>query len=419
MKNSTSPAAGSLVAAAFAPSVAEAIRRDFPILDRLIDGKPLIYMDSAATSLKPVQVVDAVLESYNYCTSNIHRGRHLLSEEASDRYEEARYKIALAMGCSADEVLFVRNTTEALNVAGELLRLTADDLVVGFLDSHHSQMLPWRRRSRFEMVGVGADGLPDLGALRTVLKQRPKAVVVTHCSNVSGAYAPVDEIVALARAAGAHVILDAAQSAPHVPIDFRSLDLDFLAFSSHKMLGPSGVGCLIGRADLLRDEAPVYIGGGTVDEVRADGWTLRRSPHRHEAGTPAIEAAIGLGAAIDYLEGLGFDSIAAHERQLSNALVEALGRRPWFRMIGPSDPAHRAPLVSFSIDGCADLRDLSRALSDGYGIMCRSGHLCCQPLVDAQSDSEVLRVSAYIYNTAEEVEQVFAALDALVPAFVR
>jgi cysteine desulfurase/selenocysteine lyase len=411
-------AAGAFEAAAFAPSI-DAIRRDFPILNRLIDGKPLIYMDSAATSLKPVQVANAVLESYNHCTSNIHRGRHLLSEEASDRYEEARYKIAMAMGCSADEVLFVRNTTEGLNVAAEFLRLGPDDLVVGFLDSHHSQMLPWRRRSRFEMVGVGADGLPDLDQLQTLLKQRPKAVVVTHCSNVSGAYAPVDEIVALARAAGALVILDAAQSAPHVPIDFRSLDVDFLAFSSHKMLGPSGIGCLIGRSELLRDEAPVYIGGGTVDEVRADGWTLRRSPHRHEAGTPAIEGAIGLGAAIDYLEGLGFDAIAAHERCLSNALVQELNRRPRFRMIGPADADKRAPLVSFSIEGCADLRDLSRALSDGYGIMCRSGHLCCQPLVDAQSEAEVLRVSAYIYNSVAEVRQVFAALDALVPAFAR
>lgn len=418
----TTSATSAFHAAVLAPSGEDAvgaIRRDFPILNRLIDGKPLIYMDSAATSLKPVQVAEAVLETYNHCTSNIHRGRHLLSEEASDRYEEARYKIAIAMGCSADEVVFVRNTTEGLNVAAEILRLGRDDLVVGFLDSHHSQMLPWRRSCRFEMVATGRDGLPDLDQLRTLLKQRPKAVVVTHCSNVTGAYAPVDEIVALARAAGALIILDAAQSAPHVPINFRSLDVDFLAFSSHKMLGPSGIGCLIGRSELLNDQAPVYIGGGTVDEVRADGWTLRRSPHRHEAGTPAIEAAIGLGAAIDYLDGIGFDAVAAHERQLSKALIDEIGRRPHFRLIGPPHADQRAPLVSFSIAGCEDLRDLSRALSDGYGIMCRSGHLCCQPLVDSHSDAEVLRVSAYLYNTQDEVERVFAALDALVPAFSR
>jgi cysteine desulfurase/selenocysteine lyase len=185
------------------------------------------------------------------------------------------------------------------------------------------------------------------------------------------------------------------------------------------MLGPSGIGCLIGRSELLRDGEPVYIGGGTVDEVRADGWTLRRSPHRHEAGTPAIESAIGFGAAIDYLDGVGFDAIAAHERRLSGALIDELNRRPRFRLIGPAEADGRAPLVSFSIEGCADLRDLSRALSDGYGIMCRSGHLCCQPLVDSRSEAEVLRVSAYIYNTIDEVRQVFAALDALVPAFVR
>jgi cysteine desulfurase/selenocysteine lyase len=229
----------------------------------------------------------------------------------------------------------------------------------------------------------------------------------------------MDEIVSLARAAGAYVIVDAAQSAPHVPIDFHGLDVDFLAFSSHKMLGPSGIGCLIGRAELLRDAEPIYIGGGTVDEVSADGWALRRSPHRHEAGTPAIEAAIGLGAAIDYLEALGFGAIAAHERRLSKALVDEIDRRPGFRMIGPAQADMRAPLVSFSIEGCADLRELSRALSDSYGIMCRSGHLCCQPLVDAQSEAEVLRVSAYIYNDVDEVRQVFAALDALVPAFAR
>lgn len=395
------------------------VREDFPILSRRIDGKPLIYMDSAATSLKPRPVVQAITDYLQGYTANIHRGRHLLSEEASDRYEEARCRVAIAMGCASDEVVFVRNATEALNLAAEFLAPTAGDLVVAFVDSHHSQLLPWQRRARVELVRTGADGLPDLDHYRALLGRGPKIVAVTHCSNVSGAYAPLDQIIPAARAAGARVVLDAAQSAPHTPLDFAALDVDLIALSSHKMLGPSGVGCLIGRAALLSERAPWLIGGGTVDEVYPDRWTLRRSPHRHEAGTPAIEGAIGLGAAIDYLEHIGFDAIAAHEERLTRLLLDEVARRPALSLIGPADPAKRAPLVSFAIRGCDDLRDLSRALSDGFGVMCRSGHLCGQPLVDAHGDGEVLRVSAYVYSTAAEVRAVFAALDALIPAFAR
>jgi cysteine desulfurase/selenocysteine lyase len=395
------------------------VRGDFPVLERTIDGKPLVYMDSAATSLKPRQVIDAVTRFYSQYTANIHRGRHLLSEEASDRFEESRSKIALAMGCAGDEVVFVRNTTEALNLVPQLLGIRSNDLIVGLADTHHSNLLPWRRCARYTSARQLADGTPDLEHLESLLRLGPKIVAVTHGSNVTGMYAPLAAISRLARAAGARVVVDAAQSAPHRRIRFREMGVDFLAFSGHKMLGPSGIGCLIGATELLSSAQPVHLGGGTVDNVSAEDWLLRRSPHRHEAGTPAIEAAGGLGAAIDYLEAIGFERLAAHERLLSAALTRAVRCRPYLHPVGNLDCEDRAPLVSFAVENCGDLRDLVKSLSDAYGIMCRSGHLCAQPLVDSHTDGEVLRVSAYLYNTVAEVEQVFEALDELVRAFAR
>ena len=397
----------------------QVLRSDFPVLERKIDGRQLVYLDSAATSLKPKSVIAAVTRFYEQYTANIHRGRHLLSEEASDRFEESRSKIALFAGCSSDEVIFVRNTTEGLNLVPTLLGISREDLVVAMADSHHSNLLPWRRCARFAEVEQRPDGSPDLDHLESLLRHRPKLLAVTHCSNVTGGYAPLAEIVRLARASDVRVVLDAAQSAPHHRLTFREMGVDFLAFSGHKMLGPSGIGCLIGRSDLLSAAEPVHIGGGTVDAVGAEDWLLRRSPHRHEAGTPAIEAVCGLGAAVDYIETLGFDWIAAHERQLSAALVAEANKRSYIRPIGNLQDVQRAPLLSFAIEGCDDLRDLAKALSDAYGIMCRSGHLCAQPLVDAHTEGEVLRVSGYLYNTTGEIDLVFQVLDELTRAFAR
>ena len=394
------------------------VQHDFPVLNRRIDGTPLIYLDSAATSLKPQMVIDAVTSYYTNFTANIHRGRHILSEEASDRYEEARYKVALLAGCASNEVIFVRNTTEALHLAAEILAPGKDDLVIGFLDSHHSQMLPWMRRGKLELVAHLADGQIDLDHFQSLLKRGPKVVALTHCSNVSGMYQPIEQLCAMAREAGARVVIDVAQSIAHKRINFSALGADFIAFSAHKMMGPSGIGCLIGKAELLAAAEPVILGGGTVDFVTQQSWQLRKIPHRFEAGTPAIEAAFGLGAAVDYIDMLGYDNIQRHEQALTSTLLTEVGKRPWMTLIGAANQ-NRAPIASLAIDGIPNLNDISRSLSDSYGVMCRSGHLCAQPLVDSQTDNEVIRVSAYLYNTVQEIETAFQALDEIVPGYRR
>jgi cysteine desulfurase/selenocysteine lyase len=400
-----------------AASLAERVRPEFPLLQRRIDGMVLSYLDSAATTLKPQCVLDAVMEYYTTFTANIHRGRHRLSEEASDRYEEARYKVAQFVGCASNEVIFTRNTTEALNLAADLLCLSRHDRVVGFLDSHHSQLLPWTARAQFTAVGLTPDWHIDMDHYAAVLQQGPKAVVVTHCSNVTGSYAPLDTIVEMAASAGAAVIVDAAQSVGHRPLNFTRLGADFLAFSSHKMLGPTGLGCLIGKSTRLRDAQPVLRGGGTVDYVTLEQAQLRKAPHRFEAGTPAIESACGLAAAIEYLQRIGWPTITAHEQQLTSEVLARLAEHPQLRLLGSRDVATRAATFSFELADVANLSDLTRALSDSYGIMCRNGHLCAQPLVDDFTDSEILRASAYLYNSTAEFDSLFAALDELVSAF--
>jgi cysteine desulfurase / selenocysteine lyase len=393
------------------------VRADFPMLKRKIDGMPLVYLDSAATTLKPQSVIDAVMKYYLQSTANIHRGRHILSEEASDSYEETRYRIAVLAGCASNEVVFVRNTTEALNLASQLLGLDNKDLVIGFLDAHHSQVLPWMHRANFQRVRQTPAFQPDLDHYASLLSMGPKAVVVTHGSNVTGTIVPLDEIVRMAKQAGAAVVVDAAQSIAHQRLNFGKLDIDFLAFSSHKMYGPSGIGCLIGKASRLQDAQPLHFGGGMVDYVTDTSWQLRKIPHRFEAGTPAIEASYGLRAAVDYIEGLGFAAVQAHEAALTQTLVTEIRNRSYLRMLGGYGTEHRVPTASFWIDGLPNLSDVTRSLSDSYGIMCRNGHLCAQPLVDAYTDGEVLRVSAAIYSAPAEISTAFEALDAIVSAY--
>lgn len=395
-------------------------RDDFPALRREIDGQSITYLDNAATTLKPRPVIEAICDFYSRNGANVHRGKHYLSEEASDAYEGVRYRLAQYLGAFGDEVVFVRNTTEALNLVAWGLGLKPDDVVVGCLDSHHSQLLPWRRFAQLKLVRVDRHGRADLGHFHELLRLNPKVVALTHCSNVTGAVAPVQAMARAAKeACGAVVVVDAAQSIPHARIDVSALSVDFLAFSAHKMLGPTGVGCLYGQSEALEGLRPLLVGGGMVDWVDGEGSRPRKSPHRFEAGTPAIASVLGFGAAIEYLEAIGEELRLGHTHALTEAMVRGALARDYVELLGPTNVRERGAIGTLRIRGCDDLSDVTRSLSDGYGIMCRSGHMCAQPMVDAHASGEVLRASAYVYNTVAEIEALFHALDELVPLLAR
>ena len=395
------------------PAFRRDVRADFPILGRSIDGHAITYLDSAATSLKPRSVIEAVTSYFTRGGANIHRGKHYLSEEVSDRYETGRLRVAQLLGCFGNEVVFTRNTTEAINLVAAGLGLSTDDVVITTLESHHSQQLPWRRLAKTLMVRCDKDGNAELGHFEELLRLHPKVVALTHCSNVTGVFAPVQQMASLARAAGAIVVVDAAQSVAHRRVNVEELGADFLAFSSHKMLGPSGLGVLYGRREMLEKLRPLSIGGGTVDWVDLEGYRLRKVPHRLESGTPSIEGVYGLLAAIEYLEDLGFDAVSAHDSYLAARMVALAADRPYLKVLGSTTGADRAAVLSLEIPGLDNLSEIARSLSDSYGIMCRSGHLCAQALVDSMSSGEVLRASAYLYNTAGEIDRLFLALDEL------
>ncbi|MET7751592.1 aminotransferase class V-fold PLP-dependent enzyme [Micromonospora sp. NPDC005367] len=389
-------------------------REDFPALGRTIDGQAISYLDNAATTLKPRSVIQAMTEYYETNGANIHRGKHRLSEEASDAYEASRMVIARHIGAAANELVLLRNTTEALNVVANGLGLDPDDRVVGVLDAHHSQLLPWRRAGRLDLARVDAHGRLDRGHFQELLRGRPKVVALTHCSNVTGVIHPVGELIAEVRAAcDATIVLDSAQFLPHERVNVHTLGVDFLAFSMHKMLGPTGVGCLFGRSGMLRCLRPSAVGGGMVDWVDLEGSVDRRAPYLFEAGTPAIAGAIGSAAAIRYLESLDASERDQHGKELCAALVSGALDRPDIRLIGPREETDRLPLVSLRLDSRFPTGEIARILSDSYGYMVRSGHMCAQPLVTDLAGGEVLRVSAYLYTDVAEVEGFYQALDEL------
>lgn len=386
------------------------IKSDFPVANRVVGGAPLVYLDSAATSLKPRAVIDAMVHYYSEVGANIHRGKHMLSEIASVHFEKTRIKVARFLGCAAPEVIFVQNTTHALNIVAYGLNLQREDRVVIQGDSHHSALLPWRQFATVDHVKITPAGMPDLDHYEELLRTRPRVVVLTHCSNITGLYAPVAEMARLAKNAGARVVVDGAQSIPHRPFRFHESDVDFLAFSSHKMLGPTGIGVLCGRIELLRELRPMFHGGGMVDWVEYDVERMRELPHGLEAGTPDIAAVYGLGAAIAYLESLGWDFLAAHDRGLSAMMRTEAARRDGLTFVAGDAKADSSAILSLSIAG-SSMSAVATALSDSHSIMCRSGHLCCQPFVDACFGGEVLRASAYVYTSEDDITRFFEALD--------
>jgi cysteine desulfurase/selenocysteine lyase len=412
---------GPLQAAATRPLDAAEIRADFPILGRAVrGGRPLVYLDSGATSHKPRQVLDAERDFYTIHNSAAHRGAHLLGEEATDAYEAARARVAAFIGAPAGEIVFTKSATEALNLVAYALSNAAtagpqaarfrvgpgDEILVTELE-HHANLVPWqqlceRTGATLRWFGVTPDGRVDLSDADTLITDRTRLVAVTHQSNVTGAVPPVAEIAALAHARGALVVADGAQSVPHRPVDVGALGADFLAFSSHKMLGPSGIGVLWGRRELLEAMPPFITGGSMIEVVRMEGSTFLPPPERFEAGVPAAAQATGLAAACDYLDALGMENVAAHEEELTAHALESLGAIDGVRILGPLTTEDRGGAVSFTIDGVHP-HDVGQLL-DELGIAVRADHHCAWPLHRALGVQASARATFYVYNTHDEVE---------------
>lgn len=394
------------------------IRTDFPILQRTVrDGKPLVYLDSAATSQKPASVIEALAGFYRTSNANIHRGIYELSEEASILYEEARAKVARFIGASRpDEVVFVRNTTEAINLVARtwgVANLQAGDVVVTTILEHHSNIVPWHQLAAergivVRFVDIDETGRLRLDQLEMLLRTEPvKLVAVTHVSNALGTINPVSDIARLAHEAGALVLVDGAQSVPHLPVDVRALGADFLAFSGHKMLGPFGIGVLWARYELLASLPPFLGGGGMIRTVTTEGFTPGDVPARFEAGTPSVADAVALGAAVDYLEAIGMAAIRQHEVALLAYALPRLEEIPGIRLYGPVGE-DRAGVISFTF-GDVHPHDVAAVL-DLHGIAVRAGHHCTQPLMRRLGVVATTRASFYLYNWEADVDRLVEAL---------
>ncbi len=393
------------------------IRESFPILSRRIADEPLVYLDNAATSLTPEEVLEAELEFYRRVGGNVHRGTHALSEEASQMFEAARAQIAGFIGARSDELVFTANATSALNLVAEGLDLPADAEVLTLVTDHHSTTLPWRKQWQVRVVETSPVYPLDPEVLRRAIGPRTKVLVLSHASNVTGMVQPVAELCRVARDHGLLSVIDAAQSAPHLALNVRAIGCDFLALSGHKMLGPTGIGALYGSAcELDRLSAP-QLGGGVVERVTVSGYELRSAPARFEAGTPNIAGALGLAAATRYLEKVGWQYIHEHGRALAQALRGGLAQCPELRVLAAE--GHTLPIVSVVAPNSAvHLSEVGTALSDRYAIMTRAGLLCAHPLFNALGLPEGgLRVSAYIYNTLREIDRLCDALAELMSAF--
>ncbi|WP_137121570.1 SufS family cysteine desulfurase [Segeticoccus rhizosphaerae] len=423
-----------------APEVAR-LRADFPILTRTVrGGRPLVYLDSGATSHKPVRVLDAERAFYEQHNAAVHRGAHLLAEEATDAFEGARETVARFIGAPAGEVVFTKNATESLNlvayafsnagapgamtgvdpeVAERFVLRPGDEIVVTEME-HHANLVPWQELARrtgatLRWLGLTDEGRLDLSDLHTVVGERTKVIAFTHVSNVLGTVNPVTTLVERAREVGALTVLDACQSVPHLPVDVAGLGVDFLAFSGHKMLGPMGIGVLWGRAELLAAMPPFLTGGSMIEVVRMEGSTYAAPPQRFEAGVPMAAQAVGLAAACDYLTALDMSRLAAHDHELIAALLAGLADRPWVTVVGPTDADDRVGAVSFVVKDVHP-HDVGQVLDDS-GVAVRVGHHCAWPLHRRFGLSSTTRASFAPYTTLDEVDALLAALDRVPEVF--
>lgn len=393
------------------------LRQDFPILEREIrPGVKLVYLDSTATAQKPTAVLNAMDDFYQRSNANIHRGVHALAEEATLLYEQAREKIAKFIhAASPRQVIYTRNTTESINLVAQTwgrANLQAGDLVILTEMEHHSNLVPWQmlaaeRGLRLEFIPVTADGLLDLDEYKKLLEQGPKLVAFTQMSNVLGTITPAAEIIQLAHAAGALTLVDGAQSVPHFPVDVQALDVDFLAFSAHKMVGPTGIGALYGKTALLEAMPPFLGGGDMIKEVKLRSFRPNDLPYKFEAGTPAIAEAVGFGAAVDYLTEIGMENIAAHEHEITAYALERLEEIPGVNLFGPS-AEKKGGVASFTLQGVHP-HDVAQIL-DSVGIAVRAGHHCAQPLHEKFGIPATSRASFYLYSTPDEVDQLVAGI---------
>jgi len=400
-----------------------AIRRDFPILARVVNGKPLAYLDSAASSQRPRQVLDAMRDYYENHHANVHRGAHTLATEATAAYEGAREKVARFIGApDPRSLVFTRNATEAINLVAASwgrANLRAGDEVVISVAEHHANIVPWQFLKRdlgivIRPVPLTADQRLDLDALRGSINERTRLVATFHMSNVLGVINPVADIVRSAREAGALVLIDGAQAAPHLPVDVAELGCDFYAFSGHKMLGPTGIGVLWARPDVLEGMPPFLGGGEMIERVTLEESTYAGIPARFEAGTPSVAEAVGLGAAVDYLTGIGMDAIARHDHALAERAIALLAGVPGVTLYGPRG-LDRGGIVTFTVAGL-HAHDVATML-DLQGIAVRAGHHCAQPLGRVLGATASVRASFYLYTTVEEVERFAAVLVEIVERF--
>jgi cysteine desulfurase/selenocysteine lyase len=392
------------------------IRADFPILKREIKpGIPLIYLDSAATSQKPNAVIDSMSEYYRNHNANIHRAVHTLAEEATAMYEAGRAKVAACIAAQPEELIFTRNATEAINLVAQSwgrARLQAGDRILLSELEHHSNLVPWQilakeRDLQLDFIPLTGSGELDLDACEKFLARGPKLVALTQMSNVMGTIVPIRDITRSAHRAGARVLVDAAQAAPHMAIDVHDLDADFLALSAHKMCGPTGIGALYGKVEILHAMPPFLGGGDMIRKVDWRSFEPNDLPHNFEAGTPAIAEAVGWGAAIDYLNAIGFDAIHRHEKALAAYAMESLQEIPGVTVLGP-EPSKRGGLVSFTLEGIHP-HDIAQIL-DSYGIAVRAGHHCAMPLHTKLGLSATTRASFYLYTTFEEIDALAEGL---------
>ena len=397
-------------------------KKDFPIFARKVrGGNPLIYLDSGATSQKPESVISAEANFYRTINAAVHRGAHLLAEEASEAYESARANVAKFIGANTDEVVFTKSATESLNMVayslgnpGSTPHISAGDEIVVSEMEHHANLIPWqqlakRTGAKLTWFSITKDGRLDLSDISKLINKKTKIVAITHQSNVFGTIVPLTEITKAAHSVGALVVLDACQSAPHFAIDVKKLDVDFLAFSGHKTLGPTGVGVLWGKAEVLEKLEPALFGGSMVDSVTMEGATWASAPRKFEAGVPNMAQAVGLSAAIDYLNIVGMDKIFEHEQELTQQLLTGLSKISGVNVVGPLDMKDRGGVISFTVDGVHP-HDVGQVL-DQYGIAVRTGHHCAWPLMKKLNLVGTTRASFHLYNDSDDINALLEAIE--------